>query len=273
MKDASQQWSDAFAGGTADAMGAYDRIVARTFTPWAEDLVDRLSPQPGSTVLDIACGPGTVTHILAERIGPSGKVFATDISPSMLAVARAKEAAGARIEWIESPAAPLPIPDDSVASITCQQGLQFFPDKTEAFREMRRVLADGGRALVSTWTVVQQQDFWNVLYESVGAAVTPELAARYTGPFSFTGEEGARLAEDAGFSDVRLEHVTLPSRLEGGAEALYESLVASGIAAEIAGLESERRAELFEEIVRRSKRLERDGDLHGTLTTSLLTLS
>src|ERR1700757_4390129 len=100
MTESSRQWGRAFERGTITAMDAYDRIVAHVFEPWARDTVQRLSPKKGSTVLDIACGPGTVTFLLAEAVGPTGKVIATDISPAMLAIGQAKESSGAPIEWI-----------------------------------------------------------------------------------------------------------------------------------------------------------------------------
>ena len=99
---AGSQWSAAFASGTVDSMHAYDSIVARLFTPWAHDLIDRLAPPSGCSALDVACGPGTVTRVLAERVGPAGHVVATDISPAMLEIAAAKTVApqSATIEWI-----------------------------------------------------------------------------------------------------------------------------------------------------------------------------
>src|SRR5262245_26427973 len=102
MSESAKQWAAAWARASLDAMDIYDRIVARVFDPWAADLVDRLAPPEGSTVLDVACGPGTVTHQLAERVGPTGRVIATDISQAMLAIARLKPSAGAPIEWVES---------------------------------------------------------------------------------------------------------------------------------------------------------------------------
>lgn len=254
-------------------MDAYDRIVAHVFEPWARDTVDRLAPKEGSTVLDIACGPGTVTLLLADAVGPTGRVFATDISPAMLAIGRSKPASGAPIEWIESPAAPLAIESDSVDAISCQQGLQFFPDKAGALKEMRRALVPGGRAVVSTWTHVEDQDFWGALHASIEKAWSEELAEKYKGPFSLTGEAAADLANEAGFQNVTLERVTLPVRLEGGAPVLVESLLAAGIAADFAKLDDEGHARLLDEVTRRTKHLERDGDLYGTLTSSVLTLS
>jgi ubiquinone/menaquinone biosynthesis C-methylase UbiE len=58
----------------------------------------------------------------------------------------------ATIEWLEAPAAPLPVPESAFDVITCQQGLQSFPDKISALIEMRRVLRSGARVSVATAT-------------------------------------------------------------------------------------------------------------------------
>jgi len=273
MTEPAAQWKQAFEKATVDAMNAYDRIVARVFEPWTIDIVDRLSPPEGSTVLDVACGPGNVTRELAKRIGPSGKVIATDISASMLAIAKSTPVSGAPVEWIESPAAPLLVETDFVEAVACQQGLQFFPDKTAALAEMRRALQSRGRAIVSAWTAVEDQDFWGALQASIAAAWSAEMGERYKGPFSLTGEKAAEHATEAGFSNVKTERVTLPVRLEGGASALVETLLASGIAAEFDKLDEQQRARLLEEVTRRTRHMDRDGVLHGTLTASVLTLS
>jgi ubiquinone/menaquinone biosynthesis C-methylase UbiE len=273
MTESSQIWGQAFARGTEAAMDVYDQIVARVFEPWARDLVDRLAPAEGSTALDVACGPGTVTFLLAERVGASGRVMATDISPSMLAIARGKSSTGAPIEWIQSPAAPLAVESGTANTIACQQGLQFFPDKTAGLAEMRRALAPGGRAIVSIWTAVQDQDFWGALHDSIAAVWSKEIAERYEGPFSLTGETAAAFAKEAGFADVKLERVTLPVQLVGGAPALVETLLAAGIAAEFAQIDDEQHLRLLEEVTRRTRHMDRNGVLHGTLTASMLTLS
>lgn len=255
-------------------MDAYDRIIRRLFLPWAQDLVDRLAPPPGCTALDVAAGPGTVTHLLANRVGQTGRVIATDISPAMLAIAAAKPAApgSAPIDWIESPAAPLPLPDASVDVVTCQQGLQFFPDKLGALAELRRVLRPSGRAGVAVWTQVEDQVF-GYLRDAVAAVLSEEVAARYLGPFLLTGEEAASCAVAAGFTDVDVQRVTLPAVLDGGAAMLVATLPASGIAADIEALDADRMAELVAEVSRRTESL-RDGDaIRSSMTASVLTLS
>jgi ubiquinone/menaquinone biosynthesis C-methylase UbiE len=255
-------------------MRVYDTIIARLFTPWARDLVGRLAPPSGCAALDVACGPGTVSHILAERIGRDGHLVATDISPAMLDIARSKpiEPDSATIEWLDAPAAPLPVSDSSVDIVTCQQGLQFFPDKVGALAEMRRVLRSGGRAGVAVWTRVEDQVF-GYLRDAIANVISDELAERYRGPFLLSGEDAADYALRAGFDHVNLEQVTLPALLHDGARELFDTWRASGIASDIATLENSERADLLAETVRLTEPL-RDADaLRGSLTASVLILS
>lgn len=269
----SAQWSSAFAGANVDSMQVYDTIIARLFTPWAHDLIDRLQPPPDCAALDIACGPGTVSHVLAQRIGPGGHLVATDISSAMLEIARSKpiDPGSAAIDWRQAPATPLPLPDSAVDIVTCQQGLQFFPDRVGALAEMRRVLRSEGRAGVAVWTRVEDQIF-GYLRDAIASVLSIELAERYLGPFQLTGDDAADAAHSAGFESVNLEKVTLPAVLPGGAPELVESLRASGIAPAIAALGESQRAELLAETTRLTQPL-RDGiALHGSLTASVLIL-
>lgn len=271
---ASGVWSNAFAAASIDAMRAYDAILARLFTPWARDLIDRVDPPRGCTALDVAAGPGTVAHLLAERIGRDGRVVAADISPAMLEIARAKPVAGdwARIDWVEAPAAPLPLPDDAVDIVTCQQGLQFFPDKVAALAEMRRTLRNGGRAAVAVWTRVEDQVF-GYLRDAIANVVSPELATRYLGPFLLSGDEAAQQARTAGFDKVELERVTLPAVLPGGAQDMFDTLPAAGIAADIAALDDAKRAELLAELTRLTEPIRDGAAVRTTMTASVLILS
>src|SRR5262249_14930553 len=90
-------------------------------------------------------GPGTVARV-AGRIGPGGRVVATDISRPMLDVANSKPSLpdAAPIIYIESSAAPLGVESAAFDFVVCQQGLQFFPDLLAALRERRRALKPGG---------------------------------------------------------------------------------------------------------------------------------
>jgi ubiquinone/menaquinone biosynthesis C-methylase UbiE len=270
----SAQWGKAFADASVSAMRPYDTIIARLFTPWARDLVDRLDPLPGCQALDVATGPGTVAHVLAERIGRAGHVIGADISAAMVEIARAKpvEPEWAPIEWVESPAAPLRVSDAAVDIVTCQQGLQFFPDRTAALAEIRRVLRPGGRAGVAVWTRVEDQVF-HYLRDAIAAVVSPGLANRYLGPFLLSGEEAAEHARAAGFTTVEVERVTLPAVLPGGAQDIFDTLPAAGIAADIAALDDATRAELLAEVTRLTEPVRDGAAVRGSMTASVLMLS
>ena len=74
-------------------------------------------------MLDVACGTGALSRRLAQA---GASVTGIDLAPPMLAVARELSEG---IAFIEGSADALPFPDDSFDVVTCQQGLQFFPDR------------------------------------------------------------------------------------------------------------------------------------------------
>ena len=143
---ANEQWQL-----SAKAAELYERIPARYILgPWAPLLVERAAVAPGERVLDVACGTGVVTRAAAERAAAGGHVAGIDLNPGMIAVARSLPPVAA-IEWREASALALPFQDSHFDVVLCQQGLQFFPDKALALREMRRVLRRGGRLALSVW--------------------------------------------------------------------------------------------------------------------------
>jgi SAM-dependent methyltransferase len=134
----------AYGGSAAETYERY--MVPAIFGPWAEDLLALAMPTPGERVLDVACGTGVVARLVAQRVAPTGTVVGFDLNPGMLAVARTLPLPqGAKIEWREGNVSAMPFPDASFDLTLCQQGLQFFPDRSAALREMRRVLAPRGR--------------------------------------------------------------------------------------------------------------------------------
>jgi SAM-dependent methyltransferase len=132
-----------------DAAKAYEALfVPALFGHWAPKVADNAQIQPGQRVLDVACGTGILARELASRVGSSGHVVGIDPSPGMIAVA--KQLAPA-IEWREGVAESLPFPDQSFNAVVSQFGLMFFTDRSQALREMLRVLIPGGRLAVAVW--------------------------------------------------------------------------------------------------------------------------
>lgn len=177
-------------------------MVPAIFARWAPDLVETAGVRAGGRALDVACGTGAVTRLLAERVGPEGKVVGLDINPGMLAVARIA-APLPNIEWLEGSAVSMTLPDAAFDTVVCQQGLQFFPDKPAALSEMRRVLKPGGRLALSCWRSIEHMTGYLVLQQALARRIGAEKAA--LPPFSL-GDAGTIrvLVQGAGFRAVRL---------------------------------------------------------------------
>lgn len=227
-------------------MEVYDELlVPRLFEPWARLLADLLEVNPGEAVLDVGCGPGSVARIVSERVGPSGRVTACDLSPAMLAVAESKQRVegGAEITYAEAPADRLPAQDGACDAVTCQQALQFFPDRPAAVGEMYRVLRPGGRVGLAVWTEIEHSPALCALANAVEKVAGTEVADRYRGgPWGLADEEVLKsLLGQAGFEQIRISRHTLPVTFEQGPVQLIATLAASGIAEQVDQLPGEQK--------------------------------
>lgn len=201
----------AYANNQASFPMLYEaELVGPLFRPWAELLLGRLAPVPGERLLDVACGTGIVARLAAERLGPAA-VAGVDLSPGMLEVARA---AAPAIAWREGSALELPLADgETFDLITCQQGLQFFPDRPAAVAQMRRALAAGGRLGVAVWVSADRIPAFRDLQQVAERQLGPVEDARYG--FGDAAALGA-LLEGAGLHDVGVEAVTKRLRFADG---------------------------------------------------------
>jgi ubiquinone/menaquinone biosynthesis C-methylase UbiE len=148
-RGSAMTWQDQYQqdGSAADLFQRY--IVPRITSLWAKDLVERAGVRVGENVLDVACGTGVVSRLAAER-SCTGRVIGLDLNADMLRVAGSiAHADGTSIAWREGTALALPFEEGEFDVILCQLGLQFFPDKSLALREMARVLRFGGRLALS----------------------------------------------------------------------------------------------------------------------------
>lgn len=198
------------------------------FGPWASVLVDRAAPRPGERVLDLACGTGIVTRQVASAVGPEGSVVGVDLSADMLAVARRLPVPGdVPVQWRRGDAAALDLPDGSFELLLCQQGLQFFPDRPAAAREMRRVLTPEGRAVVSVWQGVHRHP----LLAASSAAVADHLGVPISdvdAPFSLGDADALRrVLRDAGFHRVEVTPETLDARFPSAEAFIAMTTVAA----------------------------------------------
>ena len=155
------------------------------------------SIRAGDTVLDIGSGSGTDVLYASLKTGPKGQVWGLDITPAMIAKARANiDKMGAKnVKILEGDATKIPQPDKSVDVVTSNGVLNLVPDKPAAFKEIFRVLKPGGR--------LQLADI--VVQEDVGAVcgINPQLWADCIGGAAVEADY-MRTIRAAGFEDLRV---------------------------------------------------------------------
>lgn len=232
---------------------AYERyLVPALFVPWTKVLLEHAAPQPGERVLDVACGTGVVARHVAPQVGLSGAVVALDISPAMLAVARSiPPTEGATIVWQEGSALALPFPAGAFDLVLCQQGLQFFPDRATATREMRRVLGPHGRVALSVWQTIQHHPVYEALYSAIARHLGTTVAAIAT-PFSLGDPDELRaLLTAAGFQRVEVAPVTRTVRFPEPTQFVQLAVLAAAAAVPVfAQMDAAARTALVEAVAR-----------------------
>ncbi len=197
----------------------YERYLVPAITStWAADLLDRIRLQPNETVLDIACGTGAVTRLAATRTR-CGRLVGIDLNSAMLAVARSLPSTEPPIEWVEGSALGLPFPAKSFDVVLCQLGLQFFPDRPLALREMLRVLRSGGRVGLSVYSAIERTPAAYVFVQALDKHLGPEASRTKRAEHIFPNpDEVKSLLGEAGFNDVDVttvsKQITFPSMLD-----------------------------------------------------------
>lgn len=257
-------------------MDVYDDVlVPRLLDPWVPRLLDRLRLERGERLLDVAAGPGTVTRHAAPRVGPAGAVAGCDVSPEMLAIAASKPllADAATIDYLLCPADALTVADESFDAVTCQQGLQFFPDRAAALAEMYRVLRPGGRVGIAVWCEVEQSPPFAAVATAVDRVLGAGAGVMYRGgPWGLADPLLiAQLIAAAGFRSVRVEREVVPVVFEGGASQLLSTLVLTPVAAQIAALDARSRRRLYDACRRALARFTQYGKIISETASNVAT--
>jgi len=180
---------------------AYEGLhVPALFKQWCPRVLDAAGVGPGHRVLDVACGTGVLAREAAVRVGPAGFVAGVDPGRGMLAVA--KELAP-HIEWKEGTAESLPYPDRWFDAVGSQFGLMFFTERSQALREMIRVLRPGGRMSLAVWDSLENSEAYPVEVELLERLAGIAAANALRAPFVLGNKEALiALFEDSGVQSV-----------------------------------------------------------------------
>jgi len=225
-----------------------------------EALLEAAQLRPGMHVLDLASGVGDPALSIAEAVGPSGHVVASDLGPGMIGLA--EELARARglrnIEFRVANVELLPFADESFDVVTCRFGVMFFPDQLRAFRECLRVLKRGGRVAFVAWGR-RDQPFLGTTVGILSKYVEvppPDPDAPHAFMFGERGLLKSRL-EAAGFAQVSEEVRMITGRWLGPPEQYWQQFteVAAPFRPLVAKLTGEARARAEAEIFAELRKL------------------
>jgi ubiquinone/menaquinone biosynthesis C-methylase UbiE len=223
----------------------YERfLVPLIFEPYAADLATRIAAAAPREVLETAAGTGVLTRALVSRLAPSTRIVATDLNQPMLDQA-AKRGAGGRVEWRQADALDLPFADRSFDVVACQFGVMFFPDKTQGFRQARRVLRPAGRFQFNVWDRIEENEFADVVTQTL-AELFPDDPPRFMARTPHGHHDGGRLRQDlaaAGFTDVAIEAVDARSRAPSARQVAVAYCQGTPLRSEIEARDAGRLAE------------------------------
>jgi SAM-dependent methyltransferase len=128
--------------------GRYERI-AEQLLPAAEVVVDMADPSPGETFVDVGCGTGNASLLVAER---GARVIGIDPAARLLEVAAAAaEERDLDAEFVLGEAASMPVSTAEANAVVSVFGVIFAPDPAAAAAEIDRVTAPDGRVLLAAW--------------------------------------------------------------------------------------------------------------------------
>jgi SAM-dependent methyltransferase len=184
--------------------GHHESVLRAHRRRTAADSAGYLLPhlRPGMSVLDVGCGPGTITVDLAARVAP-GQIVGVEMTDEVLDLARAeaRERNQTNIEFVTSDVHALDFPDDTFDVTHAHQVLQHVADPVQALRELRRVCVPNGIVAVRDadyagfmwFPQLPTLDRWRELYDD---------AARANGGEPDAGRRLLSWAQEAGFDDI-----------------------------------------------------------------------
>jgi demethylmenaquinone methyltransferase/2-methoxy-6-polyprenyl-1,4-benzoquinol methylase len=193
---------------------------------WKKMTVQWSEPNPGDVGLDVCCGSGDLTQILAREVMPNGKVIGLDFSPRQLAIARKRaktQVPDLPLYFRQGDALKLPFPNNSFDCATMGYGLRNVIDISACLKELYRVLKPGAKVAILDFHHPHQPLIRTFQQWYLNTIVVP-LAERFglTEEYAYIspslerfplGKEQVKLAYQARFSEAT--HYPIASGLMG----------------------------------------------------------
>ena len=237
-----------------------EEILSRGESLGRTRALELVAARPGMKVLDLACGPGTLSRRLADMVSPGGEVVGVDLAPGMISLAREMDIPGARFELMDIE--HLEFADQSFDAAICGHGLQFIPDLPRALREARRVLQPEGRFTASVPLSSRNEPVWALLDSAIDRWLPPAPRAVDLGE-TVRDAEAFRLAVlEAGFATANVELVEEDIHWESAEQMVTNFMDWVDYAARLEGTDDIRRQAIRDDAIATLRR-----DYPGTIET------
>ena len=257
------QWQAA-----AEAWYRWSPLLRQWLGPATDKMLEMAGISEGHHVLDVAAGAGEQSVTAARKLGPTGYVLATDISPEILVFAQklAEESGMNNIETRVMDGENLTIDDASFDAVISRVGLIYFPDQQKALREMLRVLKPGGKAAAIVYSTPDKNEFFSIPVSIIRRrAKLPPPVPGQPGPFSL-GAVGVieKAFEQAGFRNVSSFRVDSPVLLPDARTCVqFEKESFGALHQMMSGLADSEKQAVWEEIEQELKKFETEKGFIG----------
>ena len=238
---------------------AYQRrledILARGESIGRTRVLDLVDARPGMKILDLACGPGSMSRRLAPLVSPGGEVLGVDLAPGMIALARSMNIPQARFELMDIE--QLAFPDGSFDAAVCGHGFQFVPDLPRALSEARRVLRPEGRLAASVPLSDRRDSVWAPLDSVVDRWLPPAPEAVDQRPTRATVQDAAAFRDaalGAGFAFARVELIEDAVHWESAEHLVSNFMGWWDCASRLEGLDKIRRQAIMDDAIETLRR-------------------
>jgi ubiquinone/menaquinone biosynthesis C-methylase UbiE len=232
-----------------------EQVMARGEARGRLRLLEWVDAQPGMRVLDLACGPGTLSRRLADQVSPGGEVVGVDLAPGMIELARAAGIPNARFEVMDME--KLTFSGGSFDAAVCGHGIQFAPELALALAEVRRVLRSNARFAASVPVDANNESVWSLLEAVIDRWLPPATQAIDQKPTRTAVADPERFGQaalDAGFASAEVEVIEEHVRWESAEQLVSMFTSWWSCASRLDGIDDERRRKFTEEAIETIKR-------------------
>lgn len=256
-----QMWDNAAAGWQA-----WWETFERGAQKVSDKIVEMAEIKPGDAVLDIATGIGEPAVTAAKRVKPTGKVVATDISPQMIAIAKARAKAlglDSMMEFRESDAEKLDFPKSTFNAVLSRWGLMFLPNLPAALATIRQLLAPNGRLSAAVWSTPSKVPALDLSFSTVRKQINaPAPPPGTPSPFALADVEALKQTfSKAGFKDIQVQTLQITFNFDSPESyTKFQQQIAAPLQAMLASHTEERKKQVWDSV---TEAVGRYADSHG----------